>query len=252
MKRCPRCNRVETDETLKFCRVDGAALVTAPVTESESTTMTLTSSPQSQGNRHTLAEPGKRRRARWVLLNPSRCCRFSNISADAENEFFCDGLAEELLNALAKVDGLKVTARTSSFSFKGKQVNVDQIGQTLHVNTILEGSVRRSGNRLRITVQLINAADSYHLWSERYDRELKDIFDVQDEITLAVVAALKVKLFGDAQEALLKRGTDDPESFELYLRGRFYWNKRTGAALDKAIELFRQAVAKIQTSRSPT
>jgi adenylate cyclase len=243
VKRCPRCNRVEFDETLKFCRVDGASLVAAPLTESESATMTLVRSPQTQEITTSLKRQ-ETTTGRLPTIKSIAVLPFANISAEAENEFFCDGLAEELLNALAKVDGLKVTARTSSFSFKGKQVNVDQIGQTLRVNTILEGSVRRAGTRLRITVQLINAADSYQLWSERYDRELKDIFDVQDEITLAVVAALKVKLLGDAQEAVLKRGTDDPASYELYLRGRFYWNKRTGAALNKAIELFRQAVAK--------
>jgi len=116
---------------------------------------------------------------------------FTNLSADPENEYFCDGLAEELLNALAKIDRLKVAARTSTFSFKGKNAPVSEIAKALNVNTIMEGSVRKSGNRVRITAQVINAADGYHLWSERYDREMKDIFDVQDEITLAVVEALK-------------------------------------------------------------
>ncbi len=116
---------------------------------------------------------------------------FKNMSADAENEYFCDGLAEELLNALSKIEDLKVAARTSAFSFKGKNANVSEIGEKLSVKNVLEGSVRRSGNRIRITVQLVNAADGYHLWSERYDREMQDIFDVQDEITLEVVDALK-------------------------------------------------------------
>ncbi|HEY0657582.1 MAG TPA: protein kinase, partial [Pyrinomonadaceae bacterium] len=169
---------------------------------------------------------------------------FSNMSADAENEYFCDGLAEELLNALAKIDDLKVAARTSAFSFKGKNVNTGEIANALNVKTILEGSVRKSGNRLRITVQLVNASDGYHLWSERYDREMKGIFDLQDEITLAVVDALKVKLFGDEKEAVLKRGTNNTEAYEFYLKGRFHWNKRTGDNLKKAIELFQQAVEK--------
>src|SRR5262249_34824949 len=121
---------------------------------------------------------------------------FANISADAENEYFCDGLAEELLNALTKIEGLRVAARTSAFSFKGKNANVGEIANALNVSSVLEGSVRKSGNRVRITTQLIKAADGYHLWSERYDREMKDIFDVQDDITVAVVQALKVKLFG--------------------------------------------------------
>jgi non-specific serine/threonine protein kinase len=111
---------------------------------------------------------------------------FANLSADAENEYFCDGLADELLNSLAKIDDLKVAARTSAFSFKGKNVNVSEIGERLGVKNVLEGSVRKSGNRLRISVQLVNVSDGFHLWSERYDREMQDIFELQDEITLSV------------------------------------------------------------------
>jgi serine/threonine protein kinase/Tfp pilus assembly protein PilF len=169
---------------------------------------------------------------------------FANMSDDAENEYFCDGLAEELLNALAKIDELKVAARTSAFSFKGKNTNVSEIGRALNVNSVLEGSVRKSGKRVRITVQLVNASDGYHLWSERYDRELQDIFDVQDEITLAVVDALKVKLLGEEKAAVLKRYTDDTEAYELYLKGRYYWNKRTGEGIKKSIECFQQAIEK--------
>ncbi|MFN7944133.1 MAG: protein kinase [Blastocatellia bacterium] len=168
---------------------------------------------------------------------------FANISADEENEYFCDGLAEELLNALAKIDELKVAARTSAFSFKGKNAEAREIGKTLNVNTVLEGSVRKAGNRLRISVQLVNAADGYQLWSERYDREMKDIFDIQDEITLAVVDALKVKLLGAAKEAVLKRHTRNAEAHEHYLRGLFYFNKFTPNDFPKAIESFNRAIA---------
>ncbi|MBA2525628.1 MAG: tetratricopeptide repeat protein [Pyrinomonadaceae bacterium] len=152
-------------------------------------------------------------------------------------------MAEELLNALAKIDDLKVAARTSAFSFKGKNPNVSEIGRVLNVNSVLEGSVRKSGNRLRIMVQLVNAADGYHLWSERYDREMRDIFDVQDEITLSVVDALKLKLFGKKKAAVLKRGTDNTEAYQLYLKGRFHWNKRTKESLKSAVEYFNQAIA---------
>src|SRR5438552_11717324 len=193
MKRCPQCNRVETDETLKFCRADGTPLVAAA--ESESATMNLPASRPSEE-----ITTGRLRVTPSIAVLP-----FANMSTDPENEYFCDGLAEELLNALAKIENLKVAARTSSFSFKAKNANVDEIGRALHVNSVLEGSVRKSGNRLRITVQLINATDGYHLWSERYDREMQDIFDVQDEITLAVVDALKVKLLGEERAVLLKR-----------------------------------------------
>jgi len=167
---------------------------------------------------------------------------FANLSNDAENEYFCDGLAEELLNALAKIEKLRVAARTSAFSFKNKKVEVSQIGNALNVSTILEGSVRKSGNRLRIIVQLVNAVDGFQLWSERYEREMQDIFDVQDEITLAVVAALKVKLLGEEKEAILKRGTDDTNAFEAYLKGLFYANKYTIEGWFKAIEYFDEAV----------
>jgi len=167
---------------------------------------------------------------------------FSNLSADPNNEYFCDGLAEELLNALAKIDHLKVAARTSAFSFKGKNTNVSEIGQKLSVRTVLEGSVRRSGNRLRITVQLVNASDGYHLWSERYDREMQDIFDVQDEITLAIIDVLKVKLFGDEKAALLKRYTDNTEAYQLYLQGRYCYNKYTPDYFQQGIEYFEKAI----------
>ncbi|HYN06162.1 MAG TPA: protein kinase [Vicinamibacterales bacterium] len=167
---------------------------------------------------------------------------FTNMSADADNEYFCDGLAEELLNALSKIDDLKVAARTSAFSFKGKSVNASEIGARLGVNHILEGSVRRSGNRLRISVQLVNASDGFHLWSNRYDSEMRDLFDVQDEIALAVVGALKVMLFGAEKTALLKRYTDDAAVHELFLKGRYYSNKYSAEGWTRAIEFFQRAI----------
>lgn len=176
---------------------------------------------------------------------------FAHLSSAEDDEYFCDGLAEELINALAKIDSLKVAARTSAFSFKGKNLNVAEIGSTLNVRNILEGSVRKSGDRLRITVQLVNAADGYHLWSERYDREMKDIFDVQDEITVAVVNALKSKLLGvesrhDEKIAALvedlKHYKTDIEAYQLYLQGRFYLNKFTTENFYRSIEYFNQAI----------
>ena len=167
---------------------------------------------------------------------------FANVSSDEENEYFCDGLAEELLNALSKIDGLKVAARTSAFSFKGKNAEAREIGKTLNVNTVLEGSVRKAGSRIRINVQLVNAADGYQLWSERYDREMKDIFDVQDEIAVAVVDALKIKLLGEDKAALLKRHTRSPEALEYYLRGLSHFNKWTPADFEKAVENFEKAI----------
>jgi len=168
---------------------------------------------------------------------------FANMSADADNEHFCDGLAEELLNALSRIDTLKVAARTSAFSFKDKAVDVGTIARTLGVTRVLDGSIRRSGNRLRISVQLVNAADGYQVWSERYDREMRDVFELQDEITLAVVAALKLKLFGEERAAVLKRHTDDAEAYELFLRGRHHAHKYTAQGWQRAIEHFEKAIA---------
>ncbi len=165
---------------------------------------------------------------------------FRNLSAEAENDYFCDGLAEELLNALAKIDGFKVAARTSAFAFRDKPAGISEIGRALGVTTVLEGSVRTSRGRMRIAVQLVNAADGFHLWSERYDREMRDIFDVQDEITLAIVDALKIKLFGDERAAALKRGTENAEAHELYLRGRFCWNQRTAESVRQAAEYYQR------------
>ena len=168
---------------------------------------------------------------------------FANMSGDKEQEYFSDGLAEEIINALAHVPGLKVTARTSAFSFKGKDVKVAQIARELGVENILEGSVRKGGNRLRITAQLISAADGFHLWSERYDRELNDIFAIQDEIALAVVDALKVKLLGENLAEVLKRYTNNTEAYEAYLKGRFFWSKFTLRGFHKSIDYFNEAIA---------
>jgi TolB-like protein/Tfp pilus assembly protein PilF len=167
---------------------------------------------------------------------------FSNMSSDPENEFFADGITEEIINALAQIDGLRVAARTSAFSFKGRHVDLRTVGESLNVTNVLEGSVRKSGNRLRITAQLINAADGYHLWSERYDRELQDIFEVQDEIAKTIAARLRIAFESGKHGPLVKTGTKNMEAYQLYLKGRFHWNKLTPEGFLKALEYFRQAV----------
>jgi serine/threonine protein kinase/Tfp pilus assembly protein PilF len=169
---------------------------------------------------------------------------FTNMSSDPENEFFADGITEEIINALAQIEDLRVAARTSAFSFKGKHVDLRTVGERLNVTTVLEGSVRKSGNRLRIMAQLINVADGYHLWSERYDRELQDIFEVQDEIAKTIADRLKVTLGAGRQNPLVRAGTKNLEAYQLYLKGRFHWNKRTPDGLQKAIEYFREAIEK--------
>ena len=161
---------------------------------------------------------------------------FVNMSADPEQEYFCDGMAEEIINALTHIKNLKVVARTSAFSFKGKDADIKEIGEKLKVDTVLEGSVRKSGNRLRITAQLINVEDGYHLWSERYDRDLDDVFAIQDEVTLAVVDHMKVKLPSKEKQKLKKQPTDNPEAYQLYLKGRYFTNKRSPEGYGKSFE----------------
>lgn len=169
---------------------------------------------------------------------------FVNMSPDPENEYFSDGMTEDIINALSKIKDFRVAARTSTFSFKGEKIDVREIGMKLDIETVLEGSVRKAGNRLRITAQLINVKDGYHLWSEQYDRILTDVFAIQDEITLAIVDALKVELLDKENQAVRKKYTDNLEAYNLYLKGRFYWNKMNIPDFRKAIALFQEAVEK--------
>jgi len=166
---------------------------------------------------------------------------FVNMSSDPEQEYFSDGIAEQVLDQLSRIPKLRVIARTSSFAFKGKDTDVAAIAQKLKVSHVLEGSVRKSGNRVRITTQLIRTADSSHLWSETYDRELTDIFAIQDEIAVAVVQQLRATLLGGEQQV---RGLSiKPEAYNLYLQGRYFANRRTKADFEKAIGYYQQAVA---------
>src|SRR5688572_25037684 len=166
---------------------------------------------------------------------------FTNMSADADNEYFTDGMAEEIINALNKVQSLRVAARTSSFAFKGKNEDVGEIGKKLKVSTVLEGSVRKMGNRLRITAQLVNVADGYHLWSERYDRELEDVFAIQDDISQAIVKALKVILTEGEKKQIEKARVENVAAYDYYLRGRqYYYIHRK--SLEYARQMFNRAV----------
>ena len=168
---------------------------------------------------------------------------FQNLSSDNEQEFFCDGVTEEIINALTHVKSLKVIARTSAFAFKGKFDDIRKIGKELNVSSVLEGSVRKAGNKLRITAQLINVFDGIHLWSETYDREMKDVFEIQDEISLAIMDKLKVELMGEEKDRILKAQTQDLEAYNHYLKGRYYWyNNRTWDGLQKAMKCFQQAI----------
>jgi adenylate cyclase len=167
---------------------------------------------------------------------------FTSMSADPEDEFFADGMTEEIINALAQIEQLHVVARTSAFYFRGKYIDVRAVGKRLNVRTVLLGSVRRADNELRITAQLINVEDGYHLWSDRYDRAVKDIFEIQDEIARSIAERLKVTLKGGEQERLVKAGTNNLEAYQLYVKGRALLYRR-GGAISRAAECFEREVA---------
>jgi serine/threonine protein kinase/Tfp pilus assembly protein PilF len=167
---------------------------------------------------------------------------FTNLSGDPDQEYFCDGITEELINSLTRINKLRVIARTSSFMFKGKHEDIREIGRKLNVDTLLEGSVRKSGDRLRISAQLVDASDGSHIWSERFDREMEDIFKIQDEISLAIADKLKVRLLGEERIGLVKRSTENTDAYSLYLRGRFFWNRRTPEGLSRSLDFFKEAI----------
>jgi TolB-like protein len=166
---------------------------------------------------------------------------FADMSAQKDQDYFCEGMAEELINAFAKLPGLRVASRTSAFRFKGA-ADIHAIGKELGVEAVLEGSVRTAGTRLRVSAQLINVADGYQMWSERFDRQLEDVFDIQDQIARAIVDALKVKLLGDDDATLVKPAANNVEAYQLCLKARYYWHKWTDDGFRRAFELFEEAV----------
>jgi TolB-like protein/Flp pilus assembly protein TadD len=178
-----------------------------------------------------------------TIANRLAVLPFVNMSADPENEYFSDGITEELLNALTRVEGLQVTSRTSSFAFKNKNHDIRDIAIQLNVDKVLEGSVRKAGNRVRITAQLINAADGYHIWSENYDRHLTDIFEVQDEISNIIANKLRENLsIVPRQQGPAKSSPKNIKAYTYYLKGLHYWNKQTPADGRKALQCFEDAL----------
>jgi len=167
---------------------------------------------------------------------------FASASGDQEGEYFADGVAEEIINALSKIKALKVSSRTSSFSFKGKNEDIREIGRKLQVGTVLEGSVRKSGKRLRVTAQLVNAIDNSQLWAERYDREMEDVFEIQDEIAASIVAALRVVLTEDEKRAIEQVPTVNVEAYEFYLRGRQFFHQHRRRSHEFARQMFERAI----------
>lgn len=167
---------------------------------------------------------------------------FVNMSGDSENEYFSDGISEEILNLMVKLPQLRVASRTSSFIFKGKNVNIPTVARELGVDTVLEGSVRRAGDRVRITAQLIDAETDSHLWSETYDREMKDVFDIQDDIARSIIAAMEMTLTPKERRAIQNVATSDARAYDYYLRGRSYMYTMTRADYEHAIRMYQQAI----------
>jgi TolB-like protein/Tfp pilus assembly protein PilF len=244
MKRCPKCRRDYYDNSLLYCLNDGSALLEGPDT-AESKTVYDSGVWAEAG----LLPPPEPPPGNSIAVLP-----FVNISAENENEYFSDGLAEELLNVLSKIDGLRVAARTSAFSFKSKRTTIAEIGRVLNVASVLEGSIRIVGKRIRISVQLVKVADGYHLWSESYDRLMDDIFAVQDDIAQSVVTELRTRLLGEepgteahnrvmfeVAAAVMGRAAN-PEAQRLMFWGRSFLDRLTREDTAKAVEYFQKAL----------
>src|SRR5205814_5470377 len=170
---------------------------------------------------------------------------FANMSTSPDNEYFSDGITEDIINALSRIPALKVAARTSSFALKGKSLGVAEIGQLLHVKTVLEGSVRRMDSRVRISAQVVSASDGYQIWSERYDRDVEDVFQIQDEVARHIVDQRQLKLTPAQHRALGERQTENVEAYELYLRGRHSWHHwNVTGALERAVRCYAAALEK--------
>lgn len=240
------------DDSLLYCLEDGTRLLSGLLSADLPRTMILPSleeAGESATRLFNAEEIGGRSDTNTIAVLP-----FLNMSHDENGDYFSDGLAEELLNVLSKIRGFRVAARTSAFSFKGKQVTVGEIGRVLNVDSVLEGSIRKVGDRVRISVQLVNVGDGYQLWSETYDRTMDDIFAVQDDIAQSVVEELRTRLLGEelrpslsekivSEVAVAIKGrTDDPEAQRLLLLGRYFLDRTTREDTAKAIEHFKQAL----------
>lgn len=167
---------------------------------------------------------------------------FADMSPERDQDYFCEGIAEEIINALSKIEALQVASRTSSFAFRGKSEDIGEIGKKLKVGTVLEGSVRKAGNKLRVTAELVNITDGFHLWSERYDRDLEDVFAIQDEIAGNIVKALRVVLSDDEKRAIEKARTDNVQAYDYYLRGRQFFHQWRRKAIEHARRMFERAI----------
>ena len=254
MKRCPECRRDYYDDTLSFCLDDGTRLLEGPQNLDNLAKTAILPSFDVSSQAATKLFGSAYAPAGSDNSNTIAVLPFLNLSRDEDGDYFSDGLAEELLNVLAKIRGLRVAARTSAFAFKGKQMTVIEIGRTLSVASVLEGSIRTAGDRVRISVQLVKVADGYQLWSETYDRTMDDIFAVQDDIARSVVEEIRTRLLGEKRSLQLEkqagsevaeavRGrTSNPEAQRRMLLGRYFLDRTTREDTTRAIKYFLEAI----------
>ncbi len=304
MKRCPTCHQTYTDETLQFCRVDGALLIHDSVSDESSATRILPSSQTGEAQvvntdpghaqaATTVLEPAKESKLQtgelrsasrvagsdsfvtrlkrhktgaiiiaalviaavvvfsYFYLHSSKATidsiavlPFDNQNHDPDTEYLSDGLTESIINSLTQLPNLKVIARSSVFHYKGKETDPMAVGKELGVRAVLTGRIMQRGDSLKISVELVDVRDNKQLWGEQYERKVSDLLSVQREIAKEISSNLRLKLSGADQARVNKHYTENPEAYQLYLKGRFYWNKRTGEALKQSIEYFNQAIEK--------
>ena len=295
MKRCPKCNRVETDDALGFCRVDGTTLVTSELSGSETTTVHLGPTAASESETDILphhTSPGVSRSTGPTTTLPSQqlasqtrslsrrtpakallalgaivivglavggyflfgtrrtaitsvaVLPFEDTSGNIDSEYLSDGLAESLIYRLSQLPNLKVSPTSSVMRYKGKPIDVQKIASDLRVDAVMSGRVVHRGDNLTISVELIDARNNHLLWGEQFERKMSELMTTQREIATAISNKLQLKLSGADATGLTKRYTSDNEAYQRYLKGRFYWNKRTAESLQKAIEQFSVAVEK--------
>jgi serine/threonine protein kinase/tetratricopeptide (TPR) repeat protein len=203
----------------------------------------LSSTPKSTGAESAVSSPAA---VADKSINTVAVLPFTNTGGNAQDEYFSDGMTDELAHALSRVPTIRVASRTSSYAFKGKDVSPQQIGKTLNVRGVIEGTVRRAGDRLRVTAQLSSASDGLVVWSDSYESKAKDVFTLQDEFTKAIVTALTPALGGGSASSVASgsRGTDNPAAYDLYLKGRYFWLKRGTTSIERSIDYFNQAIAK--------
>jgi TolB-like protein/tetratricopeptide (TPR) repeat protein len=238
MKRGPTCAEIYADETLRFCRTDGALLT---VFDTEAPTAEFGSVAATAAK--TIRETPRRRPSKSKAIDSIAILPFDNASADSNAEYLSDGITENIINNLSQLPRLKVMARSTVFRYKGERVDPQRVADELGVRAVVTGRVQQLGDRLKIGIELVDAADGSQLWGERYVRQMADVFELQDEISEQISTRLKLTLTSSRRKRPVKRHTKRREVYDLYLRGRFFWNKRTEADAHRGIECFRQALA---------